>query len=267
MKLHIIYFFILFNYFFANEKKFVFIITSYNNSNWIYKNLDSTFQQNYANYRVIYVDDCSSDNSLDIIEKYLTEKSIDKDKFIFIKNNIRNYKAYNLSLAVDICEDNEIIVILDGDDWLSDSGVLSNLNTIFSENDIYVSYGSYVDLDINLKSKCPISLGFPKNTNFRKEYGMIPGHPFAAYARLFKLVKKSDLIYQNSFIKMASDVAFIIPICEMAGINKIYFNKRINYIHNRQNPINDHKVDNKFQFKINNYIRGKKPYQKVILLE
>ncbi len=45
------------------EKPFVFIIASYNNSEWYKNNLDSVFAQDYENYRIIYIDDASPDGT------------------------------------------------------------------------------------------------------------------------------------------------------------------------------------------------------------
>jgi len=42
------------------EKSMVVIIPSYNNESYCEKNLTSVFSQQYENYRVIYIDDCSN---------------------------------------------------------------------------------------------------------------------------------------------------------------------------------------------------------------
>src|SRR3990170_5070953 len=45
------------------EKRMVIVIPSYNNGEWCLRNLISAFSQNYTNYRIIYIDDCSTDNT------------------------------------------------------------------------------------------------------------------------------------------------------------------------------------------------------------
>src|SRR5437868_2077214 len=42
------------------QKPIVVIIPSYNNVQWCVKNIESVLTQNYSNYRVIYIDDCST---------------------------------------------------------------------------------------------------------------------------------------------------------------------------------------------------------------
>ncbi len=50
------------------ENRFVIVIPSNNNKDWYQKNLDSVFNQRYLNYRVIYIDDGSTDNTGTLVE-------------------------------------------------------------------------------------------------------------------------------------------------------------------------------------------------------
>ena len=46
------------------------IIPNYNHARYLKQRLDSVFNQTYQNFEVIFLDDCSSDNSLEIVEQY-----------------------------------------------------------------------------------------------------------------------------------------------------------------------------------------------------
>ena len=48
----------------------VIVIASYNNERWVEENLKSVFMQDYSNYRVIYIDDASTDGTADLAEPY-----------------------------------------------------------------------------------------------------------------------------------------------------------------------------------------------------
>ena len=50
-----------------------FVVTSYNYEKYILKTLESIKKQSYTNFEIIVVDDCSSDNSCDIIENFIAE--------------------------------------------------------------------------------------------------------------------------------------------------------------------------------------------------
>lgn len=68
-------------------KQLCVIVTSYNNGeNKLFENnLKSIFRQSYSNYKVIYVDDASTDNTFNIVKNFVHENGFDS-KFIFEKN-------------------------------------------------------------------------------------------------------------------------------------------------------------------------------------
>ena len=67
--------------------KLVSIITpSYNSSKFIEVCIDSVISQTFQNWEMIIVDDCSNDNSREIISDLSTKD--DRLKFISLKNNI-----------------------------------------------------------------------------------------------------------------------------------------------------------------------------------
>jgi glycosyltransferase involved in cell wall biosynthesis len=51
-----------------NFNKFVFIIPSYNNSDWYEYNIKSIAKQHYDNWRAIYIDDASTDGTLKLLK-------------------------------------------------------------------------------------------------------------------------------------------------------------------------------------------------------
>ena len=55
----------------SEHKPFVIIVPSFNNTEWVNKNLTSIFEQKYDNYRVIYINDASSDGTLEKVNEFL----------------------------------------------------------------------------------------------------------------------------------------------------------------------------------------------------
>ena len=110
------------------QNKFTIITPSYNNEDWIEYNLASVLNQTYTNYRVLYIDDNSTD------ETYSQVSSIVGDllNWKVIKNKTNKGAAYNYiePLKCLFPDDDEIIVHLDGDDWFFDENVLEKLNEI-----------------------------------------------------------------------------------------------------------------------------------------
>ena len=200
--------------------KFVIIIPSYNNEKYIIKNLSSIFIQKYPYYRIIYIDDNSSDNTYNIV-KGLVSKYNKWDIFSLYRQSIRYYASGNRYFAYHLCNDNEILVMLDGDDWFSNDKVLLRLSLEYKKGSL-VTYGSYRFYKNN--RFLPGIFGnelFPKhillNKDFRK-YRWTSQHLRTGYAKLFKKIKLKDLLdAENEFLKCCTDLAEMMPVLEMAS--------------------------------------------------
>ena len=57
------------------NNKFKIIIPSFNNEDWIEYNIASVLNQNYNNYEVLYVNDKSTDNTLNKVKDIVGELS------------------------------------------------------------------------------------------------------------------------------------------------------------------------------------------------
>ena len=80
---------------------------------------------------------------------------------------------------------------------------------------------------------------------------------------LWNKINKEDLLDpKGNFFPMAWDLSFMFPMLEMAG-NKSAFIEKVLYVYNRDNPINDDKVNNFLQISIEKYIREKEKYKEL----
>ena len=119
---------------------FVFIIPSYNNENIIEKNLQSIFDQTYTNWKIIYINDCSTDKTHEKFEE-LTENY--KEKITYINNKEKLSQGFNRYRAYNMCHDEDYCVLLDGDDWLANNYVLKYLTTFISHHNVEMTYGNF----------------------------------------------------------------------------------------------------------------------------
>lgn len=282
-----LFLFVLFQSFsiFAKEKQFVFAVPSYNNKDWYAKNLDSLLSQAYENYRIIYINDASSDNTGILVENYLKERNIEysavnfaesqtieettkkfidlinqnKKFFILINNETRSGQLCNLYRAVYSCRDDEVIAIVDGDDWLAHNDVLSELNTVYKQQNIWLTHGTLKEYPSGNVSWSEPVLQSIITRNLFRQY-KCPTHLRTFYAWLFKKIRLEDLLYNGSFFPVTGDMACMFPMCEMAGERHAFISD-VNYIYNVQNPINDNKVNAQLQRDLDYYIRNKDRYQ------
>ena len=88
----------------------------YNSSKYISKSIESVIQQSYENIELIIIDDCSSDNSLNIINEFIT-----KDKRIkLIQLDTNSGAAIARNKGIQNAQ-GRFISFLDSDDyWLKD---------------------------------------------------------------------------------------------------------------------------------------------------
>lgn len=79
----------------TNLKKVSVVIPNYNYGKFISKRIDSVLKQTYPIYELIVLDDCSTDNSVEVIEKKLVEvrEEHPKLKVGFVKNEANSGKA------------------------------------------------------------------------------------------------------------------------------------------------------------------------------
>ena len=239
--------------------KFLIICPFYNVENWIDKTIKSILLQDYQDYRCILVNDNSTDNSLNIAKNLIGSNS----RFTIIDSSSRNYSLKNIyeSIHKYSFDDEEIVIILDGDDFFSNKNVLTILNNVYINKKCALTYGSYINLSDRTRGKFAkqIPEHIIKNNMFRN-YEWCTSHLRSFKAKLFKKININDLKDKNNnFYSITGDLAIMFPMLEMAS-NKTEYIDDILYIWNDLNTLNDHKKDNIFQIEIEREIRNKKRY-------
>ena len=266
----------------------VVVVPSYNNIRYYKGNIDSILDQQYSNFRIIYIDDCSNDGMSDLIEKYLQEKKVDfrtiefkaeswesiedttkrfcnavnsgENFFIYVRNQNRAGALANIYRSVLSSDDSDVIVLVDGDDKLSDNEVLKRVNLAYNQKKaVWMTHGTLIENPTGSKSWCePIPDEIIKKNAFREF--KCPSHLRTFYSWLFKKIDLQDLMYQGNFFQMTWDMAIMYPMSEMAG-ERHEFLKEINYQYNVENNINDNKVNPQLQNDLDRLIRNMPRYE------
>ncbi len=224
----------------TEQKAFVIVIPSYNNAKYIEKNLQSVFSQEYDNYRVIYINDHSRDETLPKAKQLLAQ--FDKDHRTTLFHNSTNLGALaNKYHAAHLCRNHEILVFLDGDDYFAHENVLTTLNEAYANPNVWLTYGN--------------SLDYPSFHSSPKE----KPHLCTCYAALFKEIKIEDLFYRGHFYLMGSHHAILRPLLEMTPAHSTYI-EEILYLKNRKNPLSNEKINSTFQQECIDHIHSRHPY-------
>ena len=116
------------NYFEKTERPDIsVIITAYNQAHCFHGALRSVQSQSLKNIEIIIIDDCSLDNTTEVIETYMKEDN----RIIYVKHESNDGKIKSRSDGVRIAK-GKYITIIDGDDALSNENILNISFTIAS---------------------------------------------------------------------------------------------------------------------------------------
>lgn len=128
-------------------------MANYNNAIYISEAMESVLSQTYQNWEIIIVDDCSGDDSLDVIRPYL------KDSRIKLFANKKNEGCGSAKRTAAKNASGEVIGILDPDDVLDKNALKIMAIEHINNPDHGLIYSSYWVCDKNLtvdyKSKKP----------------------------------------------------------------------------------------------------------------
>lgn len=109
-----------------------------NNANVILKLYESILRQNYTNYRIAHVDDNSDDGTVELMLAFLEKNPELKNKTTFIVQPHEKNAVYNRHYAnANLCQDGDIIVDLDTDDYLIGNQVFQLVNTMYQKGNEY----------------------------------------------------------------------------------------------------------------------------------
>jgi len=179
------------------------IMPSFNTGLYIADSIDSVIHQSYQNWELIIVDDCSADNTDQIVSSYL------KDDRVKLYKNEGNYgAAVSRNRALREAK-GRWIAFLDSDDlWMPEK--LEKQIKFMEDNNYYFSYTNYaeIDCDGNRNGKW---ISGPKKITKTGFYNYCwPGCLTVMYD-----AKKVGLI-QIADIKKNNDYAMWLKVCKMA---------------------------------------------------
>lgn len=113
------------------------IMPSYNTGQFISKTIESVLAQTYSNWELIIVDDCSTDNTDEIVGQYLSD-----DRIRYIKNEKNSGAAISRNRALQEAK-GKWIAFLDSDD-LWEPLKLEKQIAFMKENGYAFSYTDYM---------------------------------------------------------------------------------------------------------------------------
>ena len=138
------------------------ILPNYNKEMYLEKTINSVINQTYNDWKLLIVDDCSTDNSRKIIEKYSSNKKI---KTIYLKKNMGVAFARNLGMRIS---NSKYISFIDADDLWSSNKLKDQINFMEKNNHVF-TYTDYTPfLHKNDKIVYKKQINPPESFNYEK---------------------------------------------------------------------------------------------------
>jgi hypothetical protein len=156
---------------------------------------------------------------------------------------------------------NNIVIHLDGDDKLINHRCLEILRYVYSNNDVWATYGNYTSRQ---GSVCAPLNNLPFRESFKK-IGWSWSHLRTFRASLIPNLLEEDMKDSSGkWFSSAPDVAIFLPILELCGKDRIRFiNEDLVYYRIHQN--NEHSNNSKLadQIRCAVELQNKKPYARL----
>ncbi len=119
---------------------------TYNSSRFVAESIEAIIAQTYKNWELLITDDCSTDNTVEVIDKYTQDKRI---RLFQMKKNGGPGASRNHSIENAI---GRFIAFCDSDDvWMTNK--LEKQLAFMEEMDCALSYGSYILIGEDGKTK------------------------------------------------------------------------------------------------------------------
>jgi len=181
----------------------------------------------------IYVDDHSTDETFEAARAgFLREPRNSQSTFQLTRNPKEKGHIRNLIDTIHSLNPSDIVVWLDGDDWLWSSNSLSYVRAAYESPDTWLTFGQFVHSDGTPGWARDVYRG----TDKPRERGFLATHLKTFRAGLFQQIRISDflmpaywgpedvaagsVIYPaetEAWMNLALDIAIMMPMLEMAG--------------------------------------------------
>jgi len=231
----------------------------YNARPWAERFIRGIRDQIYPDWKVVVIDDASDDGTYE----YLCELAADEDRITVVRNSQRRLALTNVVQGIHAmhCDDEDVLVFLDGDDWFSDGGVLDYLNGVYAKRDVWITWGSYVVHPSGQRGRNARPL--PLFHDVRKGH-FIFSHLKTAKHFLWRNIVDADLRDSRTgdYYRASWDNVVMRPMIEMAGRRHSRFIRRVLYVYNSENPRCNQSVNPSLQKACKQEVYGRARYRR-----
>lgn len=219
------------------------VIPFYNAVPWLGASLLSVERQIEA-HSVICIDDSSIDESGTWAEKWCNGH----DRiYLRTPHNMKCPQTLWWGLSQVEQDDEDIIILLDGDDWFYAAGSVYRIRQEY-ENDpnLWLMWGQYTrwpDPNYMPNPSCAYPPHVLAANSFRTHNWLCYNHPLTFKRWLWDQLTEDDFKDDNGiWFDAGYDAAIMYPLMELAGAQHLKFLDEVLYVYNENNPTSDSKV-------------------------
>jgi glycosyltransferase involved in cell wall biosynthesis len=219
--------------------------------------MDTVRDQNYENYVHIVVDDASDDGTWDMMKAHEHERSVlyrNESNVKWIQNAVWRLEGH-------LVGEEDVVVVLDGDDWLAHAEVLQRVRDEYVSNEVWMTSSLFGYPDGGDSSWIPrYSADVLQSRAFRQvTWSFTHLRTFKAF--LWYALDKDDLRGPNGeYAPYTYDQALLFPMLEMCPYGKVKMIDNVLYVYNNKNPLQVDKYDKAKQQALGRWFRSKPKY-------
>lgn len=205
----------------TNQPLFSVLIANYNNGKYLMDAIESVRRQTYANWEIILVDDCSTDNS------HALYKELEQDERIHIYLNEKNHGCGYTKRRCAELANGEICGFLDPDDELLQDALFVMVDILTKKSNVSIVFSRSFMCDINMnifhesrKLVIPKGVSYLENNDHDAEH-------FVAYRN--EAYKKTEGLNPHYQAGVDADLNFLLE-----EVGDIYVLDKVTYKYRRQ---------------------------------
>ena len=246
------------------ERNIKVITPVYNAEKYIEKCIRSVCSQDYDNWEMYIINDKSNDNTHNIVNDLITKLDLwNKVVLINNENNLGAVRNQIETLKIFSKDPEDIIILLDGDDWLVNNPNIFTMYNNLWEDGVRFSYGSCWSVIDNIPL---IAQEYPpevKQNKLYRDYKFNWNMPYTHLRVISRsLIDTDDLTkYKDNdgnWLKAGGDTSVFYSSLENCDPDRVYCNPEVVMNYNDASPINDYKVNSEEQTKNASIVLDKK---------
>lgn len=219
--------------------RFVFIVPFRNCAPLLARCAESLIAQDNKDWVAYFRDDASTDEGLSVLP---SDPRIVPQRREARGGGLANMHEGIMSNGIS---SDDVVCLLDGDDYLVGAGALGTVSDLYRRTGCLLSYGQY-EFDSGAVGRCRAYRRWEFDD--LRSRGFVASHLKTFRHKLYMEAMRQDpgcerYVYRDGgFFDMATDVAVMTPLLEVAGFDRVAFNPEVVY-HYTQHAGNEHRVN------------------------